>query len=339
MPRNIAFKIAAIYFAIGTLWILLSDHVIMAIVSNPTTMTLIQTFKGIAFIVVTTACLYIVAKIYLAKLENTNKDLMQKKAELRVINENLMKMVQEETQKRVESQKIAIEQNRLAMMGEMLSAVAHHWRQPLNAVGLRVQDTYLAFQNSEITESYMRDFRDSTMALVYSMSKTIDDFRYFFIQSDKKELFSIEDTLNKTIKLLSAKLENTGIHIYTSYDEQNKKDYFGFAHEFRHVVLNIVSNAVDAVIANTNKEDSFIKMQTKYENDRVVIAFEDSGGGMESLVRGRMYEPYYTTKGQGEGNGIGLYMSKEIVERQMHGKLHDETGEYGAKFIIELPLT
>ena len=338
MFKNIAVKIATVYFIVSTLWILVSDRAVMLLVSDPATMTIINSFKGMAFIVVTTVTLFVMVKIYVTRLEGTNKDLAQKKAELRSMNDNLLKIVQAETQKRVESQKIAIEQNRLAMMGEMLSAVAHHWRQPLNAVGLKVQDTYLAFQNSEITESYMRDFRDSTMALVYSMSKTIDDFRYFFVQSDKKDLFSIEDTLSKTIKLLSAKLENTSINIYVSYDEQNKKDYFGFVHEFRHVALNIISNAIDAVIASSNKEQSFIKVQTKYKNDKVIIMVEDSGGGIKPLVQDRIYEPYYTTKDQGDGNGIGLYMSKEIIERQMHGKLYDEQGEFGARFVIELPL-
>lgn len=338
MLKNIALKIALIYFVVGTLWILISDHMVMLLVSDPAAMTLVNSFKGVVFIIVTTLCLYIAAKIYLTKLENANRDLEQRKAELKAINENLVKMVQEETQKRLESEKVVIQQSRLAMMGEMLSAIAHHWRQPLNAVGIRIQDIYMAFQNSDVDDEYVRNFKDSAMSLVYSMSKMIDNFRYFFVESDEKEEFSIEDIIDKTMLLMSAKLENTGIDVFVEYDEEHRKNFYGFAHEFKYAMLNIIANAVDAALDNKSKVRSFIKIKTEYQDNVARIYIEDSGGGIGSEIRSRMYEPYYTTKEQDGGSGIGLYMSKEIIERQMHGKLYDKEGEFGAVFVVELSM-
>jgi len=273
-----------------------------------------------------------IVKMYLGKLEKSDN-------ELRKINENLSNIVQEETAKRLEGEKAIFRQSKLALMGEMLGAISHHWRQPLNAIGIKIQDVYYAYKNNEINEAYLKHFTDSSMAIVKDMSKMIDDFRNFFAPNENKEEFTIENAIDDTLRLLSAKLANGAIETMKAYDNPQNKNYFGFRQEFQQVILNIVSNASDAIISNNDgASPRFIKIETSYSEDSAKIIIEDSGGGIDDGIRDRIYDPYFSTKEQGKGVGIGLYMSKEMVERQMGGKLYDEKGEFGARFIIELPL-
>ncbi len=339
MLKNIAAKIALIYFIAATAWILLTDRLVELLIDNVRIITLFQTFKGMIFVLLTTVGLFFIIKMYVGRLEKTTAELEKSEDELRNINENLSNLVQEETQKRLEGEKAILSQSKLVLMGEMLGAISHHWRQPLNAVGIKIQDVYYAYKNNEINEAYITNFTDSSMSIVKEMSKMIDDFRNFFSPSENKEEFAVEDAIDDTLRLLSAKLANGMIETVIAYDNPQNRRYFGFKQELQQVILNILSNASDAIIdSNDGNLKRFIKIETSYSENRAKITIEDSGGGIDESIRDRIYDPYFSTKEQGRGVGIGLYMSKEMIERQMGGKLHDEKGELRAKFIIELPL-
>jgi len=327
-----------IYFGVGAVWIVLTDLLVMSAISSVEIMNQFQTFKGMVFVVLTTAALFFIVNKYLGRLEKATLKLEKSESELTAINENLSILIQEETQRRVDAEKAIFQQGKLALMGEMLGAISHHWRQPLNAVGLKIQDVHYMYENEELSEEYLLNFKNSSMSIIHDMSKTIDDFKSFFAPNKDEEPFFLEDAIDKAIRLFSAKLANGEIAILKDYDKNAQVKYFGHKDEFKQVILNIISNASDAITSSKNRAQRFIKIQTMYSDNLAKIAIEDSGGGIPDGTRERIYDPYFSTKGQGKGVGIGLYMSKEIIGRQMGGKLYDEKGESGAKFIIELPI-
>lgn len=338
MLTNIAARISMIYFAVATVWIFLTDSLVVSAFSSVETMSHFQTFKGMIFVILTTVALFFIVNKYLGRLEKAKIKLEKSESELTTINENLSILIQDETQRRVDAEKAIIQQGKLALMGEMLGAISHHWRQPLNAVGLKIQDVYYTYENEELSEEYLLNFQNSSMSIIHDMSKTIDEFKSFFAPNRGKELFLLEDAIDKAVRLFSAKLANGEIEVLKDYDKNAQMKYFGHKDELKQALLNIISNASDSITSNKNTNQRFIKIQTTYNTNLAKIVIEDSGGGIPHKIRDRIYDPYFSTKGQGKGVGIGLYMSKEIIERQIGGKLYDEKGEFGAKFIIELPM-
>lgn len=251
-------------------------------------------------------------------------------------NHELKKKVKIEIAKRIEGEKVILEQSKMAAMGEMIGAIAHQWKQPLNVLGLHIQDMYLAYKNDEIDAEYIDTFKDDSMAIVRHMSSTIDDFRNFFNPSKKKMQFCIEDTLANTLKIVSVQMKNNFIDVIFESDEEHY--IVGFKNELEQVFLNILSNAKDA-LCESSKKEKFIKITTRMADNNVEICFEDSADGIKNDVMQRVFEPYFTTKEEGKGTGIGLYMSKEIIEKHMGGRISVSNGEFGARFVILLPVS
>jgi len=264
-------------------------------------------------------------------------DITKKKIaeeELLNVNKTLEQTVENEIRKRLEAEQIALQQSKMALMGEMIGAIAHQWRQPLNALGITIQDVKEAYKHDELDEKYIEHTVSSSMDRINFMSKTIDDFRSFFSPNKSKKSFFIEEAINGVINIVSAQLKNNEIGL--DYKPLEKIEFFGYKNELQQVLLNIISNAKDAIVENksTIRRIEITTMATNYE---LFITIEDSGGGIPAHIIDRICEPYYTTKEQGKGTGIGLYMSKQIVERHMSGELSYENSGNGAKFIIKLP--
>lgn len=261
--------------------------------------------------------------------------IMEYQRELELYSKDLEQMVQKESAKRIEGEKAIMEKAKMAAMGEMIGAIAHQWRQPLNALGLYIQDLHLSYMHNDMNEAYVNKFRTESMNIIRSMSRTIDDFRNFFIPNKEKRRFCVEDALSDTMRIVSVQLSSH--YINTIFKPTEKHYVVGFKNELEQVFLNILSNAKDA-LSDESKKDKFIEITTNTQDDFVEINFEDSAGGIEQEIMGRIFEPYFTTKEQGKGTGIGLYMSKEIVERHLGGKLSVKNGNHGARFTISLPL-
>lgn len=269
-------------------------------------------------------------------LENAQLFERQKQAasELEGLNKSLEQKVAEETQKRLEAEKSLLHQSKMAMMGEMIGAIAHQWRQPLNSLGLSIQDIAEAKKYGELDEAYLEKFKNDSMSILKRLSKTIDDFRNFFKPSKEKGRFCIEDAIENTMSIVSAQLKNNFIDTVLEYSE---KHYFiGYENEFEQVVLNLLSNAKDAILGSTNKSRGLIKIKLDKADDKLIITMSDNGGGISEDILERIFEPYFTTKEQGKGTGIGLYMSKEIIERHMEGRIYAQNKGEGALFTIEL---
>jgi len=270
----------------------------------------------------------------------------EKTKELQNLNRNLESKIKEEVRKSREKDEIMFRQSRQAAMGEMIGNIAHQWRQPLNALSLVIQ----SFQTKRLLGVPLSDdFIDEQVAqgslLTENMSKTIDDFRNFFDPNKKRVYFDIKENIAKNIELLS--------QYYKKYDvsinlicKQNFK-ILGYQNEFSQVIINLFSNSKDA-LNDTKPTRKLIEVQIYSDDKYGYIEVIDNGGGIKQEIIDRIFEPYFTTKHKSAGTGIGLYMSDQIIEKQMDGELIAENishffkgyklEEKCAKIIIKLPL-
>ncbi len=220
------------------------------------------------------------------------------------------------------------QQSKLAAMGEMIGAIAHQWRQPLNELSIRVQKLKYAFMKEQIDENYIDNFIEKNKTTIEFMSHTIDDFRNFFRIDKEKRKFDILATIEETLKLQNAQLQNH--HISTTV-EGDTFFVYGFQREFQQVLLNIFSNAKDK-FTEKHIRDPHITIKL----NKGSITIQDNGGGIDKEVLPRVFEPYFTTKEQGSGTGMGLYLAKIIIEDNMQGKISIANKDDGVMLSIVL---
>ncbi len=228
----------------------------------------------------------------------------------------------------IKQQQTIQQQSKLVAMGEMIGAIAHQWRQPLNEIGISIQTVKYDFKNNMINENYINEFVVKNKNIIEFMSKTIDNFRNFFRIDKEKKDFYIKKATQAVIDMQSAQLRN--YHISISLDGDDFMIY-GLYGEYQQVILNLINNAKDALISNKIK-DPFIKITIK--DHKVII--QDNAGGISQEIFNNIFDPYFTTKEQGKGTGMGLYISKMVIEENMNGRLYAENTEGGVAFIIDL---
>jgi signal transduction histidine kinase len=253
--------------------------------------------------------------------------------QLEEVNRSLERRVAETEAELRHKDQMLIQQNRRAEMGEMISNIAHQWRQPLNVVGGIIQNIRLSFESGHLNRENLEfEFREAMDAILY-MSRTIDDFRNFFRPGKNKSVFSLNKVVAKSIELVEASLRNDGIAI--DLEEEREICTLGYDNEYSQVLLNIINNARDALLAQGGAAPR-ITIRVSGDNGRSVVTIRDNGGGIEDSILPKIFDPYFTTKEPGKGTGIGLYMSKVIIELNMGGKLTARTVDSGAEFRIEL---
>jgi signal transduction histidine kinase len=259
--------------------------------------------------------------------------------ELNDINSSLEKRILVEVNKNREKDRVMFQQSRLASMGEMIANIAHQWRQPLAVLSGIIQNIEIRYEMGMLEEDYIQ--RESTRAkrIAKNMSQTIDDFRNFFEPNKKKEPFKVLDSINNALYLMEATLKNMDIE-YTIFFTDKDVTSYGFASEFSQTVVNILSNAKDEL-----KKDSInsrkINISIKQVDDTIEVTVCDNAGGIEDSIIDKIFEPYFSTKPQGEGTGLGLYMTRQIIEYNMRGKIEVYNKEIdssrGACFKITIP--
>ncbi|BAK70147.1 sensor histidine kinase [Aliarcobacter butzleri] len=276
----------------------------------------------------------------IGQLENSFNEMAGKIEKLisqeKKLNTELEEKVIVETSKQKEQEQLLIQQTRLAAMGEMIGNIAHQWRQPLNALGLILQNLKFSYEIGELDEKMIdKSVKKATM-LTENMSKTIDDFRNFFRPNKAKENFKINEGITKAIELIESTFEHNNIKLEKDF-ASSEIEFFGFANEFSQVILNLLTNAKDAVLEN-KIENPLIIIQTKIDDEYIYISIKDNGLGIKDVIINKIFEPYFTTKDEGKGTGIGLYMSKIIIENNMNGKIEVKNEQNGANVIIKLPI-
>lgn len=234
---------------------------------------------------------------------------------------------------------------KMAAMGEMLSAIAHQWRQPLNALSTYIASLPSAFYNNLITKAFIDQLVREADSQIQFMSLTINDFRQYFRPSKSKQAFDVQDAIESAVKLINPQLRQNAITLeMNDLTELKERFVFGYKNEFVHVLVNIISNAKDAIKekAQQTGQDHFprmIDLRVKAEESALVLHIKDTGCGIPESLLPKVFTPYFTTKGTATGTGIGLYMAKRIVEKEMLGQISVENLPVGAQFTIRLPLS
>ena len=259
--------------------------------------------------------------------------LRESERQYRELSEALEQRVMEAVDELRQKDKILILQGRQAVMGEMLSNIAHQWRQPLNLLALQVQDLQMTQKSAVLTEEYVEKSVGNSMRIIREMSRTIDDFRYFFMPDKEKLEFRISEPLARALSLLEGSFKLHGIRV--EVDQTGDPAITGYLGEFIQVLLNILINAREALAAR-NPPNPFIRITLLSKAGRPVVSIADNAGGIPEEIKDRIFEPYFTTKGPEQGTGIGLFMCKTIIEKSMKGVLSVHNTEEGAEFIIEL---
>lgn len=222
--------------------------------------------------------------------------------------------------KEKEQELLLMQQSKLAAMGEMLGSISHQWRQPLNSLGLIFQDIFSAYKHNELSIEYFEKQKKDIMNQLNYMSNTIDEFKKFIKPSNTESIeFNIDNTLITLENLFSKQLEQYGIHL--SIKKNTKEDVLLVGNEayLKQVLMNLISNSKDAITSSTQKINKEIIINLIIEDDLLTIEIIDYADNIESTVLSRLYEPYFTTKT--EGTGLGLYISKMILEQSFKTKL------------------
>ena len=285
------------------------------------------------------------AFIYIVYLREKERQQVRYQEQLihkiETLNASLQTRVEEGVQELRNRDHIMLQQSKLASMGEMIGNIAHQWRQPLNALALKIQDIEDAYAFGELNEAYIQDITSESMKQIQFMSKTIDDFRQFFLPDKQKEHFEENTAIEEALQMVRFGLERHGISVEWSPERLDKHVIYGFKNEFKQVLINLFKNAEDALVEKNAKMEpgSFhpaIFIRSEHSGNEYRLVIEDNAGGIPSDIIERIFEPYFTTKEEGKGTGIGLYMSKMIIERNMGGTLVVTNSERGATFTISL---
>jgi signal transduction histidine kinase len=245
------------------------------------------------------------------------------------LEERVFKTVNELRQK----DQLLIQQNRQAAMGEMIGNIAHQWRQPLNTLGLTIQQLLLLYDLGEFSRELLAQNVGSSMELIQHMSRTIDDFRNYFRPDKEKTEFKVHETIVNTLSLMEGCFQSPQIRIEVV--AKNDSSIYGLQNEFAQVLLNILTNARDALIER-KIDDPGVMITICREGGSTVVTVADNAGGIPEEILGKIFDPYFTTKGPQSGTGVGLFMSKTIIEKNMGGRLSALNIANGAEFRIEV---
>ena len=267
------------------------------------------------------------------ELENEIAKREAAQANLEELNHSLGERIQQAVAELRHKDQTLIQQGRLAALGEMINNIAHQWRQPLNNIGLIIQNLQFSFDSGNITHEELKKEIDTAMDVIMHMSRTIDDFRNFFREDKQKREFQIGTTIHNTLKFISATLSNQDIQV--DFEDDGGTIANGYQNEYAQVLLNILSNSRSACIERSITEPS-IHIRVTSENGRSVVCIRDNCGGIDETILPKIFDPYFTTRSPDKGTGIGLYMSKVIIEQNMNGSLTARNTGDGAEFRIEV---
>lgn len=229
---------------------------------------------------------------------------------------------------------LILAQSRHAAMGEMISMIAHQWRQPLSVISMLASNTIVDLELGTLDDDELRAYTEQVIAQTEHLSKTIDDFRDFFRTDFEKAHVSIHDVLKATLEIVNASLTNNDISVEMHVADETP--LYIHERELIQVFINLINNAKDALLSNDSMDKSIKITVSKSEGDPMVVIC-DNGGGIEQQYLTRVFEPYFTTKSKMNGTGLGLYISKIIVDEHLSGSISVENRDGGACFTVTIP--
>jgi PAS domain S-box-containing protein len=272
----------------------------------------------------------------ISNLKLTEEKLRQQKQQLEELNVTLEKTVREEVAKNREKDIMLIQQNRQAALGEMLDHIAHQWKQPLNSISLIIQDLEESASDGELTDEHVEETVSKITALLDHMSQTIDVFRGFYRPDKEKKVFNIKDSIDQALAFIVPAFRYHSIAVEIDIDPGLTA--FGYPKEYTQVLLNILANARD-VFRTRGTDKPKVILRAFAEDSKTVVTITDNAGGIPEAIIDKIFDFYFTTNESGGGTGLGLYMSKNIIEKNMGGTLSAKNTDGGAQFRIKISPT
>ncbi|MBF0218112.1 MAG: hybrid sensor histidine kinase/response regulator [Gammaproteobacteria bacterium] len=250
----------------------------------------------------------------------------------------LEKRVEEEVAKRQLQEKLLQQRSRMAAIGEMMDAIAHQWKQPLNAISMNTQMLPLDWQDGRVDAAYIEDYLTRFNRQLDHLNHTLTEFRSFFRPDKALQSVDLRQTLESVLLLMTDELRSQRIHCYLLPQQADEPPLLvhGIANEIKHIFINLIVNARD-VFSERLSESREIFFTFSHSEAAVVVTVCDSAGGIPEAVIPHIFDPGFTTKGDQGGSGIGLYLCRQIVNKNQ-GELTVENGERGACFTLKLPL-
>jgi signal transduction histidine kinase len=254
--------------------------------------------------------------------------------ERRRYEERLRREIDEAVRKNREQQLFLMRQSRLAQMGEMLSMIAHQWRQPLNNLALLNQMILTRHRRGEMDGERMAEFAENSQRQIRMMSQTIDDFQNFFKPEERKKDFRVDEVVSNLLGMTGKLFGSDKIRI--DWEPGPSIGSHGYPNALAQVLLNLLNNARDALVERENAPKT-IRIEIGEESGEIWLRISDNAGGIPEEILPRIFDPYFSTKKEKNGTGLGLYMSKMLIEEQMGGRIEVANTSEGASFTIRLP--
>ena len=265
--------------------------------------------------------------------EASSRELNRLKEIMNEMLDDLEDKIVAQIKERTKQEQLLIQQSKLAAMGNMIGNIAHQWRQPLSELNAILMNLQVKKEHNDLSdEDFEKSIEECDVILSY-MSNTISDFQNFFKPSKEKSVFSLKEECRNASYIIESSLKYNNIDFVIDIEEDC--EVFGYPREFSQAILNILSNAKD-VLVERKVENPFIRLTLKRGKKFAVVKIEDNAGGVKNEYMERVFEPYFTTKHSTKGTGIGLYMSKIIIEDNMHGHIDLKNTKNGALFVIKL---
>lgn len=272
------------------------------------------------------------------KLEQLNQSLeekvVQRTKELKDLNESLEARIQEAIEKNKEQEELMIAQSRHAAMGEMISMIAHQWRQPISAISMGANNMLADIQFEDIDPKVFEELSNDIIDQTKYLTKTIDDFRDFFKPTKERVSVYPAEIIEESLAIISKSIENSNITLTKKIDQTSEIQTY--SRELLQVLINILKNAKEA-FEKSPTDNKTIAIELHEDDDNIYIIISDNAGGIPEDIRNKIFDPYFSTKKEKNGTGLGLYMSKTIIDKHLYGKISVENLHGGAQFTLTLP--
>jgi len=259
--------------------------------------------------------------------------LAVKQLQLEGLNRTLEERIEKAVAELREKDQMIIVQSRHAAMGEMIDYIAHQWKSPLNNLSLIMQSISNEHQGEPLAPDEIPFYLGKGEELVNYMSQTIDDFRCFFREDREKRFFSARESVARVVSLMEASMKDNDIRVVVEPGEDLQIE--GYRNEYAQVLLNLVANAREALLER-KVTDPVIRIRLFGEEGRAVVTVSDNAGGIPDAFLGKIFDPYFTTKKEGKGSGLGLFMAKTIIEKHLGGRVAARNTGAGAEFRVEV---
>ncbi|WP_177202041.1 sensor histidine kinase [Hydrogenimonas thermophila] len=250
------------------------------------------------------------------------------------MNKKLKREIEEKQKalKRVEK----LRDSKLNEMSQIISMIAHQWRQPLNNLYLLIQTHIYNYKKGKIDKQAIQYFKENSKKQINLMSKTINDFMEFFKAQENKNYFDLKKTIEELLSIIEPLFKKNNIKISFYYEDNNNYTLNNYKNMFTQIIINILNNAKDALLErNIDNKQIYIELQN---NDiELIILIKDNAGGIPEDIIDKVFDPYFSTKNEKNGTGLGLYISKIILEERMNGKIDVKNDRNGAIFKIIFP--